>query len=116
MYMTDVWKLVWNKKIYNYEKILEDFKLDKVSIIKQKINKTNKYNLPQVGDSVIIYCDEKKLMKCRIISGCINCGDYENPYNITGAIDDKNSVYLKIKIMEVYINPIFYNEYYWSKL
>ena len=55
-------------------------------------------------------------MKCRIISGCINCGDYENPYNITGAIDDKNSVYLKIKIMEIYINPIFYNEYYWSKL
>ena len=118
--MTQVWKCSWNKNLYDYKRIIEDFRLNQVSVIKQSKGNAKMVNLPQIGDIVFVSCNKKKIMKCRVISDFITDDEQHNdPYNIgENRLHSMNNTYLNMSIIEIYDDPQDFRgcQRTWSKL
>jgi len=118
--MTNSWKVSWNKDKYDYKKLVDDFKQDKISIIDQSKGMAKMVNLPSIGDSVFISCNKQKIFKCKVMT---NFTAYKEPIdNIYLKSDNRthtaNNTYLKIKILQYYeVSEIFSgNQRTWTKL
>ena len=62
--MTKTWKVSWNSKLYNYKKLISDFKNNINSgIIYQSKGRAIMKNLPQINDIVHISCNKQHIMK-----------------------------------------------------
>ena len=107
--MVQTWKVSWNKDFYNYKGIIEDFKDNKLDVIKQSKGLAHMVNIPNIGDKVYVSCNTLKIISCEVISNFeINNDVHESDiYNIgferrhTG-----NDTHLKMQILEVFDNPV----------
>jgi hypothetical protein len=117
-----IWKVTWNKKLYDYIKriqIYKDKKEKNFDIFYQSKGRARMVNTPEIGDIVYISCDKKKILKCSVetnfkeqeLSFKNNCdkGD-SRPHSQT-------NLYIKLKILEAYNNPEPYlgNQRTWTK-
>ena len=60
------WKVTWNKKLYDYEKLIKDFKDEKTIYIYQSKGRATMVNKPKVGHLVYISCNKLKIKKCKV--------------------------------------------------
>ena len=106
--MTQTWKVTWNSKFYDFEKLINDYKNNNHSgLIYQSKGNGKMKNLPKISDNVYISCNKLKIMKCKIITNFITGREEESDiYNI-GEIrkHTDNNKYLVMKIVDVYENP-----------
>lgn len=106
--MTQIWKVSWNAKLYNYEKLINDYLNNKHSgIIYQSKGKAHMINLPQINDIVNISCKKQHILTCKIITGFINNGieEQNDSYNLTNLLNNRNhadnNIYLTMQIINV---------------
>jgi len=108
--MTLLWQVTWNSKLYDYEKLINDFKNNNHSgIIYQCKGRAKMVKLPKINDYVYISCNKLKIMKCKVISNfVIGHEEKYDLYNIgsqTQRIHSINNEYLTLQIEIIYENP-----------
>lgn len=101
------WKVSWNKNLYDYKKIIEDYKSGNVLTIKQSKGKGKMINPPFIGDIVFVSCNKQKIMKCEVVSNFVINEEEKNDIYNKGDIrsHSDNNTYLHMNIVEVYDNP-----------
>lgn len=111
--MTKTWKVSWNSKLYNYKKLISDFKNNINSgIIYQSKGRAIMKNLPQINDIVHISCNKQHIMTCIVLTNFIIGGveQVKDEYNIGDQLDrlhSSNNTYLTMKIINIYENPVY---------
>lgn len=105
--MSSNWQVTWNPKLYNYQKLIQDYHSGKVQTIYQSQGMGKMIYIPQINDLVYISCEKKKIIKCQVLS-IFKRGieQKQDEYNLT--TDRKhthNYKYLEMKIIEVYEKP-----------
>ena len=108
--MVQIWKVSWNKKLYDYKKLIQDFNNNHHSgIIFQSKGKAHMVNLPQVNDIVYVSCNKQHIITCTIISNFIHDGNEQNndDYNLgnTERYHSDNNTYLSMRIDKIHNNP-----------
>ena len=102
------WKVTWNPKLYNYEKLIEDYiNGNHNGYIKQSKGMAIMKTVPQIGDIVYVSCEKRKIMRCNVVSEFItNDDEKQDPYNI-GEIrkHSQNNTHLEMMIVEIYREP-----------
>ena len=100
------WQTTWNKKFYDYKRLVADFKEGRTLEIKNSKGMAKMNVVPRVGDLVFVSCDKKKIMACSVISEfeVAEGGGYdEYCININGSSPHMiNNTFLWLKIIEVY--------------
>jgi len=104
-----MWKVSWNKNLYDFQTIIKDFKQGKSDVIHQSKGRAHfkECNLPAIGDTAYVSCNKQKIMKCEVISDFIvGSEEKEDVYN-KGKIRKhaSNNTYLKMQIIETYDDP-----------
>ena len=104
------WRVSWNKDLYNYKGIIQSFKNGKEDTIKQSKGMAKMKQLPKIGDYVYVSCNKLKIMKCKIISDFMIDDAEKSDVNNKGInrIHTYNDTYLKMKIVEVYDEPVIF--------
>ena len=107
--MSQIWKVTWSPKLYDYKKLIEDFTKNQHSgIIFQSKGRAHMVNLPKIDDIVYVSCNKQHIMTCTIISNFINNGNEANidSYNKGFLrIHSSNMIYLTMKIDLIHTNP-----------
>jgi len=100
------WQISWNYKIYDYQRLIEDFKAGRTLEVKNSKGMAKMKVVPHIGDTVVVSCKKKKIMKCSVIS---EFEEQENgshdEYCIGYRKHSQNNIFLRLKITEVYDNP-----------
>jgi hypothetical protein len=100
------WQTTWNKKFYDYKRLVADFKEGRTLEIKNSKGMAKMNVVPRVGDLVFVSCDKKKIMACSVISEfeVAEGGGYdEYCINVKGSSRHmNNNTFLRLKITEVY--------------
>ena len=103
------WQTSWDYKIYDYQRLIEDFKAGRTLEVKTSKGMAKMIVVPHIGDTVVVSCNKKKIMKCSVIS------EFEEHEN--GSYDEycigsrytrkhsQNNIFLRLRITEVYDNP-----------
>ncbi len=102
-----IWKVTWNPKLYDYQKLIQDYKNNQHSgYLKQSKGMANMKNVPQIDDIVYISCNKFKIMKCLVVSDFITNKDEINDSYCKGIRHHTtNKTFLEMKIIEIYMNP-----------
>ena len=103
------WRVSWNDKLYNYEKLIHDYNNNNHSgIIYQTKGRARMTNLPKISDCVYVSCNKLKIMKCKIISNFVIGDEKYDIYNIGRELSTMFSTneYLAMEIQEIYKTPI----------
>ena len=98
------WKVSWNARRYDYQRIIHDFNNGDVTSFLQSKGNAPIVNLPIIDDIVYISCKGLKIMQCRVMS---NFHTYDEPQNDIYAIGDNrphaaNYTYLQMQIIQTY--------------
>lgn len=118
--MTTVWQVTWNPKLYDYEKLIQDYQSGIIKRIFQSQGMGKMVYIPQIDDLVYVSCDKKKIMKCKVKSifkrGEEQIQDIYNLQKIRKHTE--NHKYLIMEIVEVYQNPekLLGNQKTWIKI
>jgi hypothetical protein len=103
-----IWQLTWQKKIYDYKRLISDYRNEAhTGFIKQSKGMAKMRVVPQVGDDVYVSCNKLKVMKCKVVSGFVE-NERENldGYCIGSLrLHTHNNVILTLQIVEVYDEP-----------
>jgi len=103
-----IWQLTWQKKIYDYKRVIDDYRNGRhTGFIKQSKGMVKMRVEPQVGDDVYISCNKLKIMKCKVVSGFVE-NERENLDGYCIGVlrpHTNNNVLLTIQIVEVYDEP-----------
>ena len=101
------WKVTWNKDLYNYEKLIKDFKNEKIINIFQSKGQAKMVNLPKIGDFVYISCNKLKIMKCKVKTNFVEYKKKKKDEYNKGEIRNHtdNKIYNILEILKVYDNP-----------
>lgn len=119
--MVQIWKVSWNKNLYDYKRLIKDYLNGNAEFIYQPKGIAHMINMPKINDIVFISCNKKKIMKCIVISEFATytkeINDKYNIYTNKNRSHSNNFTYLKIKICEIYKNPEILkgNQRTWSK-
>ena len=62
--MVNTWKVSWNKKLYDYNGIIDAFNQIKQDILNQSKGGARMVNLLKIGDYVYVSCNKLNIMKC----------------------------------------------------
>ena len=62
------WQTSWNHKRYDYKRLIEDFKAGRTLEVKNSKGMAKMKVVPHIGDTVVVSCNKKKIMKCSVIS------------------------------------------------
>lgn len=107
--MTSYWQTTWNSKLYDYQKLIADFKANRTLEVNNSKGLAKMKIVPQIGDIVFVSCDKKKIMTCSVISTFEEDKDGSYDEYCIGPRDthkySQNNIVLRIKILEVYDNP-----------
>ena len=110
--MSKEWIVHWDKCLYNYKKLINDYKNNNHSGIILQCKGLAKMvkKIPEIGDYAYVKCNKLRIMKCKIISNFVIGVEEEcDKYNI-GKKNDRqhstNNEYLAMQIQEIYENPI----------
>ena len=107
--MTSYWQTTWNSKLYDYQKLIADFKANRTLEINNSKGLAKMKIVPQIGDIVFVSCDKKKIMTCSVISTFEEDKDGSYDEYCIGPRDthkySQNNIVLRLKILEVYDNP-----------
>ena len=114
--MSKNWIVHWNYKLYDYEKLIRDYKNNNHSgIIHQCKGLAKMVKIPKIGDYAYVKCNKLKIMKCKIISNFVIGFEEEcDKYNIgkkNNRQHSTNNEYLAMQIVEIYENPIELRHY-----
>lgn len=101
-----IWQVTWNPKLYDYKKLIEDYQNGRhTGYIKQSKGRAKMCLTPQIGDTVYISCDKKKIMKCKVVSNFVINEDEINDSYCKGIRNHTlNNTFLEIKIIQIYTN------------
>ena len=66
--MTSYWQTTWNSKLYDYQKLIADFKANRTLEVNNSKGLAKMKIVPHIGDVVFVSCDKKKIMTCSVIS------------------------------------------------
>ena len=105
---SQVWRVSWSKKLYDYQRIISEFREGTTQRILQSKGMAKMRNIPRPGDIAYITCAKKRLMKCIVETDFqIDNREKNDACNLgeTRRHTD-NDTYLKMRIVEVYNNPI----------
>lgn len=102
-----IWQVTWNPKLYDYTKLIEDYKNGRhTGYIKQSKGRAVMNIVPQIGDFVYISCNKKKIMKCEVVSNfVVNEHEINDSYCKGRRLHTINNTFLEIKIIDIYTNP-----------
>ena len=105
-----IWQVTWNKNIYDYKRVINDYKNGRhTGFIRQSKGLAKMRVEPQIGDDVYISCDKLKIMKCKVVSGFVeNQQEMRDDYHIVSSDllnHTHNNIFLMIQIVEVYDEP-----------
>ena len=107
--MTSYWQTTWNSKLYDYQKLIADFKANRTLEVNNSKGLAKMKIVPQIGDIVFVSCDKKKIMTCSVISNFEEDNDGSYDEYCIGPRDthkySQNNIVLRLKILEVYDNP-----------
>ena len=104
----NVWRVSWSKTLYDYQRIIREFREGKTQTIFQSKGRAKMRHLPRPGDIAYVTCAKKRWMKC-IVETDFRIGDEEkqDECNIgENRPHTENNTYLKMRIVEVYDDPI----------
>ena len=112
--MSKNWIVHWNYKLYDYEKLIKDYKNKNHSgIIYQCKGLAKMVKIPKIGDYAYVKCNKLRIMRCKIITNFVIGVEEEYDKYIIG--NDRqyatNNEYLAMKIVEIYENPIELRHY-----
>ena len=93
------WKVSWNKKLYDYERAVKEFKEGKRKFILQSRGKAHMVQCPTVGHIAYVCCDKRLVMKCVVKTDFITDNKQHNDSCNLGKerTHSENDTYLKIK-------------------
>jgi hypothetical protein len=107
--MTSYWQTTWNSKLYDYQKLIADFKANRTLEVNNSKGLAKMKIVPHIGDVVFVSCDKKKIMTCSVISNFEEDNDGSYDEYCIGPRDthkySQNNIVLRLKILEVYDNP-----------
>lgn len=58
--MTSYWQTTWNSKLYDYQKLIADFKANRTLEVNNSKGLAKMKIVPHIGDVVFVSCDKKK--------------------------------------------------------
>jgi len=116
------WQTTWNPKVYDYKRLIEDYRAGRILEIKNSKGMAKMKKVPQIDDIVYVSCDKKNILRCVVMS------EFEETEN--GGYDEysigprksinhsQNNLCLRLKIVEAYDDPILMLGYQrtWVKL
>jgi hypothetical protein len=104
------WQVSWSKKRYDYKRLIRDYLEGRhTGFVTQSKGMAKMVVVPQIGDEVVVSCDKKNILKCKVVSEFVvrENGDHDeycigspgtHPYT-------HNNTFLMLQIVEVYENP-----------
>ena len=113
MEMENFWLVTWNPKLYDYQRLIDDFKKGKIKKIIQSKGMAKMIYVPQINDTVYVSCHKKKIMKCKVLTIFKRGTDQiMDKYNL-GLVrkHTENNQYLTMEILEVYDEPEYMKGY-----
>lgn len=98
------WKVSWNKKLYDYERAVKEFKEGKRKFILQSRGRAHMVQCPTVGHVAYVCCDKRLVMKCVVKTDFITDNKQHNDSCNLGKerTHSENDTYLKMEIIKVY--------------
>ncbi len=98
------WKVSWNKKLYDYERAVKEFKEGKRKFILQSRGRAHMVQCPTVGHIAYVCCDKRLVMKCVVKTDFITDNKQHNDGCNLGnkRTHSENDTYLKMEIIKVY--------------
>ena len=104
------WKVTWNPKLYDYQRLIHDYRNNHNDIYYQSKGKSRMKNEPRIEDTVYVSCGKLKIMKCVVLTNFSTFDEtiidnylkYDN--NEQRPHTDKK-IYLQLKIVEIYDDP-----------
>jgi len=115
-----IWKITWNKNLYDYKARINDFIDNGNDIISQSKGQALMKNIPREGDIAYISCDKKLIMKVKVISKFQknNIGDSDK-FDINNvSAPHRTHEYNFLKILKIYNNNMEFkgNQRTWTQL
>ena len=101
------WQISWNKKIYDYKRLIKDFKDGLTLEVTNSKGMAKMKVLPQINDMVYVSCDKKKIMICKVVTDFTvkENGSYDEYCISSNRQHAQNNTFLTLKIIEVYETP-----------
>jgi len=104
------WQVSWSKNSYDYKQLIRDYlEGHHTGFVTQSKGMAKMVVVPQIGNEVIISCDKKKILKCKVVSDFVIHENGANDEYCIGMpetrIHTRNNTFLMLQIIEVYENP-----------
>ncbi len=104
------WQVSWNAKRYDYKRLIRDYlEGGHTGFVTNSKGMAKMVVLPQIGDEVVVSCDKKKILKCRVASEFVvheHGAHDEYSIGVPGTSPHThNNTFLMLQIVEVYENP-----------